>query len=87
MLEITFFIITIVVILLLYKENIDLKSKNRHLTEQYEKLHKKHEILEHTQHNLIKVNAQTHEELKKTEVLRQENDRLKFILKQHDISY
>lgn len=87
MLEIIYFIVSLVAIILLYKENLDLKSKLEKLQEHYEKLEKKHEITEHTQHNLIKVNAQIHEELKKLSADKIENERLKQTLIDNNISY
>lgn len=87
MLEIIFFIVAVISILLLYKENIQLKSKYEQLEEHYHKLEKKHEITEHTQHNLITVNAKIHEELKKLNNIQHENDNLKYILKEHNIKY
>lgn len=85
MLEIVFFTITLTVIIILFKENSDLKKKNIHMQEQHAKLLKKHELLEHTQHNLIKVNAENHEKLKAINVLVSENRRLKYLLDKNNI--
>lgn len=87
MLEIAFFIITVIVILLLYKENSNLKSKITHQQEQYNKLLRKHELVEHTQHNLIKVNAENHEELKKIKILESQNHKLKYLLEKNKIDF
>jgi cell shape-determining protein MreC len=50
------------------------------MQEEYDKLLKKHDTLEHSRENLVKSNSETNSQLKKLEEIEQENYRLKLML-------
>ncbi len=81
MLAIVFYAVMFLVVLILYFDNVSLKKQKNHIQEEYDKLMKKHGVLEHTKENLVKSSTETHSQLQRLEEIEQENYRLKLMLK------
>ncbi len=81
MLAIVFYVVMFLIVIVLYFDNVSLKKQKNHIQEEYDKLMKKHGVLEHTKENLVKSSTETHSQLQKLEEIEQENYRLKLMLK------